>query len=299
MITNAPTGVPWSTIPAPRDAAAQLAEQTNVCWRASGMVDGICNQPLRATLTSEQLQGPDYRLTVDGSGVARAITRRWPVLEVVGARVSPRAAIPRSWSTIPTSAVTPETPPMGLYGSSAEGASGAGDQAVLIAPGYVTRAAGRNGFTVELAYIDGWPHAGLTADAVGGASTVHVDDVTGFLGASAFLYDGAASETVSIADVAADDPVTLPTGGEVQAGPGTLTLETPLLSAHAAGVVVSALPQDIAWATVLLAAAQVLESGATSVTIQNVSGSQTTGGKGIDDLRDQAADLLKPYRRVI
>lgn len=301
MIQRAPTGVPWDVVPWPQTTEPdQVAELTNICWRSTNLIDSTyCNQPLRATLSVEQIQGPDYRLTVDSSGVARAMTSRWPVTEVLGGRVSPRAAIPRSWSTIPVAAMTPETPPITGLGSTVEGASGAGDQAVLIAPGYVGWYAGRNGYTVELAYLNGWPHAGLAADATAGASTLAVDDVTGFVGASAFIYDGAATETVNVLAVAATAPVTLPTGGIVHTGPGVLTLAAPLTADHAAGIVCSALPQDISWAAALLGAAQVLDEGATSVTIQNVAGSQTTGGKGIQELVDQAARILQPYARVI
>lgn len=300
MLVNAPTGAPWNDIPLPQATAAQqLAEQTNICWRASNIVDAICNQPLRATLDVEQIAGPDWRMTVDASGVARAMTSRWPVLDVVGARVSPRAAIPRNWTTIPSGAVVLEEPPLGIYGSTVEGSSGAGGQSVLVAPGYISWFAGRSGYVLELSYINGWPHAGTTAPATAGATTLAVDDVTAFTGASAFVYDGAATEVISISFVAATNPVTLPTGTTVDTGPGTLTLSAPLTSAHDAGLVVSSLPQDISWATVLLATAQVLESGATAVTVQNINGVETHDGKGADDLKVEAEVLLAPYKRVI
>lgn len=298
MITNAPTGVPWSIIPFPKATTqAQLAEQTNICWRASSMVDAICNQPLRATLNAEAIPGPDYRMTVNAAGVARAMTSRWPVLQILGGRVSPQAAIPRSWATIPTSAMTPELPPMTGLSSVVEGADGAGGQAVLVAPGYVSWLAGRNGYVLELIYLNGWAHAGITANATAGATTLAVDDVTAFATASAFIYDGASTETVTVTSVAATSPVPLPTGGTAQTGPGTLTLSGPLAYAHNAGVVVSAMPQDIPWAATLLAASQVLDSGATSITIQNVQGSETTGGKGIEELKTDAELLLAPYAR--
>jgi hypothetical protein len=41
-----------------------LAEQTNICWRASGIIDNYCNQVLRATVDTEYLSGPNYRVTV-------------------------------------------------------------------------------------------------------------------------------------------------------------------------------------------------------------------------------------------
>lgn len=298
MLTTAPTGAPWSSIPF-RNATSQqqLAEQMNICWRASGEIDGFCNQTLRATVDSETLQGPDYRLTVDQSGVARAQVSRWPVLEVLGGRVSSRAAFPRQWDTVPANRMDAEQPPIGVYGSTGYGASGAGGSAILVAPGYVSWAGGRNGYTLEMWYVNGWPHTSLTADAAAGI-TMAVDDVTGFAGASAFIYDGAATEQVQVLVVDATQGVTVPGGATAPTGPGTVTLAAPA-KAHTAGCVVSALPQAVGWAAALLAAAQVIESGASAVTIQQLPGSVTGGGRSVTDVREYAHSLLKPFRRVV
>lgn len=300
MIQNAPTGMPWNIIPFPKASnAQQKAEQVNICWRATNRVDAWCNQPLRSTLNSETLQGPDYRLTVGNSGVGRAITSRWPVTELLGGQVSPRATFPRQWQQIPASAMDMESPPMGTYGTTVEGAAGAGDQAVLIAPGYVSWACGRNGYTAQLAYLNGWPHAGLTAAALAGAMQLQVDDVTSFTGASAFLYDGGLTEVVQVLSVAATSPVTLFNGTVVQTGPGTLTLAAPLAAGHVEGITVSALPQDVAQATILFGAAQILDAGVTSITVQTVSGSKQSAQSDRQSLIDEAQDILRPYRRVI
>lgn len=300
MLTSAPTGAPWNDIPLPQATnAQQLAEQNNICWRATSMMDAICNQPLRATLDIEQIAGPDYRMTVDASGVARAMTSRWPVLQVLGARVSPRACIPRQWSVVPASAVVPEEPPMTAYGTSVEGASGAGGQAVLVAPGYVSWFAGRNGYILELSYFNGWPHGGIANAVTAGANQVPVDDVSAFTGAQCFVYDGASTEVITVQSVAATTPTTLANGTVVQVGPGSLNLSGTLAFGHAAGVVVSAMPQDISWAGILLATAQVLESGSTSITVQNISSSEASAEKGSEALKVEAEVLLAPYKRVI
>lgn len=238
-------------------------------------------------------------MTVDNSGVARAMLSRWPVTEVLAGRVSPRATIPRSWSSIPVSAIALEDPPMTLLSPVVEGAAGAGGNAVLVAPGYVSWAAGRNGYTFECTYLNGWPHAGVTGSVLAGAQTVQVDDVTGMAGATCFFYDGASTETVTVDTAAATNPVTMPAGGTVQAGPGTVTLASPLAYAHAAGTVMSALPQDIAWAVILLAACQVLSEGATAVAIPDIAGALTSGGKGVEDLKVDAEVILATYHRII
>lgn len=245
------------------------------------------------------MQGPDYRMTVDNSGVARVMLSRWPVTAVLGGQVSPRATIPRSWTTVPVTAMALEDPPMTYLSPVVEGAAGAGGVAVLVAPGYVSWASGRNGYVIELAYLNGWPHAGVTGAVTAGATTVDVDDVTGMAGATCTFYDGSATETVTVSSAAATSPVTLPMGGTAQAGPGTLTLASGTAYAHEAGTVVSALPGDIQWAVILHAASQVLTMGATSVAVPDISGGLTSSQHGAADMKRDAMKILKKYARII
>lgn len=301
MIANAPTGVPWSLIPLPgASLQQQSAEQTNMCWRASAEVDRLCNQPLRATLDTEEEVGPDFRLTVNNSnGVARMWASRWPVVQLLGGQVSSAAAFPPAWSPIPANQMRTHTALLGTYGTSAAGTGGAGPSSIDIAPGYVTWYGGRYGYRVQVSYINGWPHAGIIgAGAAAGASSIPVDDVTGFTGASAFAYDSGLSETISVTTVAATNPITV-FGQTVHVGPGVINLAAPLANAHAAGVVVSCLPQDVSWATIMLTAAQALEAGIESVAIQAVQGAAMSSGHGIQELQVQAELILSSYHRAI
>src|SRR6185437_2544189 len=110
-LTSAPTGIDWTGIPVGDDitAAENVNEQWNMIRRATDRVDGYCNQIMRATLDTELLHGPDYRVTVGpasggmvpspywgGSNAtnARIILARCPVLEVTNVQVSPNA-LPR------------------------------------------------------------------------------------------------------------------------------------------------------------------------------------------------------------
>ncbi len=302
MLTSAPTGIAWNIIPFPKATTQQqLAEQTNICWRATGIVDNYVNQVLRATADTEYLSGPDYRVTVqNGSGNGRVVLQRWPVLKVLACSVSPNASFPRQWTTLPSGMYDVEVPIVGMYGSTTASAAGEGGQSILIAPTYVNWALGRNGYRLAISYLNGWPHTSLTASASANASTLAVDDVTAFAGAAAFVYDGATSETVTVSSVTANANLTLPVSGTtVPAGPGTLTLSSPLVNAHAAGIVVSSMPQDIVWAAILAATTQALESGIDAITIQNIPGSQTVGGHGVTELAQQYEVILGPYRRVI
>lgn len=310
LLLSAPTGVSWKIIPAPGASQAQTtAELTNIAWRATGIVDSYCNQILRATIDTEQQSGPDFRITLDqATGTARVILQRWPVTQILAIQVAPNATFPRQWTPVPAGAFDVEYPTVGLYGSSTPSSAGEGGQSILIGPGYVGWGLGRRGWRVSVTYLNGWPHTALTAPAPAGSSTVTVDDVTGwgladvggFTGASGFLYDGSSTETVAVTATAATSPLTLPNnGGLAQAGPGTMTLAAPLTYEHPAGVMLSALPANIVWATILAAMVQALEGGIQAVTIQNLPGSMTTGGHGVRALQTQYQALLTPYQRMI
>lgn len=308
MITNAPTGISWSIIPFPKSTSSQqFAEQTNICWRATQIVDGYVNQVFRSTIDNEQYSGPgSYRINVEqATGNIRWLLTRSPVTEILAVQVSSNAVFPRQWTQVTSNYWDIEVPLIGVYGSYvSSGSGGGGGQAIYVAPGFAGWGLGRSGYRFACSYLNGWPHAGLTADATAGATTLTVDDVTGMTDANLFVYDGQSTETIHVSSVTADANVTLPNGGgTAPAGPGTLTLSSPILFNHAGGipasVTVSAIPTDVLWATILAATTQALDSGITSVSIQNLPGSQTVGGHGIDDLTMQYKDLLNPYKRVI
>lgn len=303
MLLNAPTGVAWSLIPEPKSGGtpAQIAEVTNLCWRATSIVDTYCNQVLRATVDNEFLVGPGLprvgvqRDTCNGM----LVMRRWPVTQVLAIQTALSRSFPRVWSTVPAGQYEVEHPLINQYTDSASATLPDGGSQVTVAPGYITDRYGRGGQRILVSYTNGWPHASLTAAATAGATTVSVDDVTGFAGASAFAYDGAQTEPVAVTAVSATTPMQLPNGaGTAQTGPGTVTLSAPLANAHAAGTVVSALPANVLWATVLAAAAQALESGITSVSIQSLPGAESSSGHGVSELTTEYEVLLEPFRRI-
>jgi hypothetical protein len=304
MLINAPTGISWETIPALKTTPqARLAAQTDICWRSTSMMDTFCNQVLRATVDNEQLTGPgNVRVGVQqGTGNGILIMRRWPVTQALAVQISANAAFPRQWSPVPSGLFDVAHPLINTYTDSASATMPDGGQSILVAPGYVTWAAGRNGQTVLVSYVNGWPHASLTAAVGEGDTTLPVDDVTGFDGASAFVYDGFETEAVAVVSIAANTPLPLPNGvGTAQTGPGTLTLASPLPSAHAPGVVVSSLPANVIQAGIYFCVAQALTRGATATAVQAVSGGASGGGPSTtDDYNKLAEGLLSTFRRVI
>jgi hypothetical protein len=301
MLASAPTGVPWDQIPEYEALdAAQLAEQTNICWRATSIVDTYCNQVLRATVDSEELSGPGAkRVGIQrGTGNGLLIMRRWPVTDVLALQTSPNRAFPRTWTVVLPGQYAVEHPLINLYSDSASATMPDGGTSIVVAPGYICPR--RNSTRLLVSYTNGWPHTSLTADAAAGDTVLNVDDVTGWTGASGFAYDGSSTESLMVESVSATTPMSLPNGvGTAQTGPGTVTLTAPLAYAHLAGVVVSALPANVLWATVMAASMQALVAGITSISIPDVPGSQKSSSGGATDLQVQYKQLLDPFKRII
>jgi hypothetical protein len=304
MLLAAPTGISWRTMPAQNSTNAQeLAAQTDICWRATSMVDTFCNQVLRATVDNEQLTGPgNVRVGIQqGSGVGLLIMRRWPVTQVLAIQTSLASAFPRVWSAVPSGKYAPTNPLINMDTDSASATAPDGGMSISVAPGYINWSQGRNGLQILASYVNGWPHTSLTADSDVGVTTLAVDDVTGFDGAQAFIYDGGDTETVSVESVAATTPLPLPNGvGTAQAGPGTLTLTSPLAFAHSEGVVVSSLPANVVQGAIYFAVAQALTRGATSTAVQAIGGAASGGGPSTsDDYNKLAQELVQRYQRII
>jgi hypothetical protein len=299
ILQQAPTGVSWNSIPSGSQVTPQqrTAEQWNIAQRASSQADSYCNQVLRATSNTEYIQGPDYYATVQqATQNMRVILSRWPVTGVTAISVSANQ-FPRQWTALPAGYWDVETPVLGVYGSVAPTGSGQGGQSVI----FSTQAGGgwwlgRNGYIFQITYVAGWPHCGLTTAVVAGAESIAVDDCTGWalpsesgtVGATGNVYDpGGAQETVQV------------TASSVTAGPGNLTLASPLQYSHPVGTMVSTMPPSIQWATTLFSAAIALTRGATASSIHTIPSGASGDVKGPTGLVEEAELLLHGYRRVI
>ncbi|HEV2353150.1 MAG TPA: hypothetical protein VGR89_02820 [Puia sp.] len=197
---------------------------------------------------------------------------------------------------MPTGWFEPERPPIGIYGSSAPAADGQGGQAIIIGPGFIDWTFGRNGYVIQVTYINGWPHASLTAAATAGTNTITVNDTTGW---AITNFQGVQGATGTIRDGQGNQEVIHVSSASTTAGPGTLTLSGNLTWNHDTGTIVSTLPGQIEQAAILFATAEALTRGATSTTIHDIGGhSQNTGGD-ITGLNTEAELLLHPFRRTI
>src|SRR5581483_11384787 len=155
------------------------------------------------------LYGPGDRVGVDPSWCKPTdlILKRWPVLEVMSVQVAVNR-LPWTFSTVPSSDYQVKYPVAGIYGSSAPASAGEGGQAVLHNPGWVRTDRGRSGYAVLVQYVNGWPHTALTSAATAGATTLDVDDCTGWTitapfagaptGATGTVYDAGAQEVIHV-----------------------------------------------------------------------------------------------------
>lgn len=295
MLTAAPAGISWKVVPnltAP--GPEQTAQLWAVCWRATSMVDTYCRQPLRATAFTQTETGPGQpRVFVHPrTGATKLITRRYPVTEITAVQVSPARAFPPQWTPVPADQVLIGRPMLKSAAPAPETGPGGGN-VIEVAPRYVNWDRGRGGFRVMSSVVTGWPHTSLTADTGENASTLQVDDVTGWTGFTGFIYDAAATEIATVESVSAASPVQLEgAGGTVQAGPGTLTLSAPLANTHVKGTPFSALPADAIHSAILHAAVQALET-IDAIATQSLS-AQLAGGTGV--LAEEAECLLDDYR---
>jgi len=290
----ASTGISWGTIPNPKATVAErLAEQMNICQRASGDADAICHQVLRATLDTEQGQGPgSTRVNIQrDTGLGVITARRFPILQVVSVQTATARGGPQNWSPVPSGRFWPAEPATEVYGTSAPSAVGEGSQQILVASGYIRGP--RLSQFVQWQYVNGWPHAGVTVTAMSGATELEVDDCTGWApvtdgaqGALGVLQDGGKQETFTC------------TAASAASGPGTLTLASPLVYQHDPGVLATTLPAQAQLAMIYLCVAQALERGATATVHAQMPGTMTgAGADGQDAARKEAARLLGPFAR--
>jgi hypothetical protein len=298
ILINAPTGISWSTVPNfDSEPDAQLAEQINMCWRATHYIDSYCNQTLRATVNTEEILGPNYRLSIARNGLVRFQLGCWPVTEVLSAQYSSSLVAPAQWQTLPSNTIYIENPLDFNSGISIEAAQGS--SAIRIVPGYIAWYYGRDGIRLQVQYVNGWSHAGIIAGSEVGDDTLSVDDTTGMInsingsnvGRGMWIYDGANTEYVTIASTS------------TTSGAGTITTASPLLYPHNGSnqqpIIISCLPAVIQQAAIQHATYQAMVRGATATTVQNMPGATVGQTGGSATILSDAQNMLNPYRRVI
>ena len=297
------------------DGTATPAENTaamwDMCGRATSRAESYCNQILRATIDVELVYGPDYYMNAGpasgGAGLspywrgtgaqnARIILSRWPVLQVTGVKTCPANLWPQVFTPVPAGFFGPLRPPLGVYGSIAPGGAADGSQSIIVGGGFINWCYGRNGWAVEVTYLNGWPHCSLTAPVTAGATSLPVNDCTGW--AIANFYGTFTGATGRISDSGWQEAVH-GTSASATAGPGNLTLASPVAYDHAAGTLVTTMPASIEQACIYFATAEALTRGATSTTIHSVGGAAQSSGGGAEELVKNAEKIIHAFKRTV
>lgn len=301
ILTSFTSGVDWSTIPTPDATADQnYAEQVNICRRATDWVDATCGQVLRATIDTEEEEGPHSRLVVRNNGTARMQLSRFPVLQLLSGQVALATSFPLTYNTVPQNMMATENGLLTELGTVAPDGAGIGPSAVIVAPGYVTWWNGRQGYRLRITYVNGWPHCGVVGAVSAGDVQLTVDDITGWTGVTGTLYDGGATESFQVASVT-------PSISGATSGPGTLAFpagQTALFNHNASAktpLLFSALPGNVQLAALYHAVSQVLERGIEAITVPDLAGNigSTVTAKDGGDLITEGEILLHPFSRII
>lgn len=304
MLLASNFGISWSTFPKQGASASdQLSAQLDICSTVTSEMDTLANQTLRATVDVEQEFGPDQQITILRNGWARFRLSHWPILQLVGAQVSPAGSNPFSYTTIPATALITEHNTLPEAGTTVPAGAGPGPTAALIAPGYVSWANGRKGYFVQVTSVNGFPLAGIDAPVVAGATSIHVDDITGWVGARGTVFDPPWRESITVTAVTPD------VAGAI-AGPGTMTLSSPLQFGHTPAVggatepdqriLVSTMPQALIQAGYYLATHYGLIRGATASVMQTARATVVTSGvKSAMDWYDRGSEIIGRYGRVL
>jgi hypothetical protein len=306
MLLQSGLGVDWGSYPdSEASPEEQLAAQMAVCWDVTSTMAMEAGQGLRASVTAEQDFGPDRTITILRNGWARMQLRRWPVLQIIGGQWS-GAIAPQQWNAIPTTSLLPEIPLLASYGTIVGDSSADGPNAILVAPGIVTWWGGRLGTILQITYLNGWPVCGIDTACVAGATSVHVDDITGWwngtTGARGVIQDPPWREDVTVTGAPTPDTV------GANSGPGTLPVtalqfpHTPIIGKPNVidqTVLLTTMPSSLLRGGYYFAAHYGLLRGAQAAVMQTTHGQVVSSGvKAAADWYSQGQEVLRHYARA-
>jgi hypothetical protein len=285
---QAPTGLDTTTLDQTNigNQAAQDSALLNILRRASSWVDTIVQQEtLEATLNTEI---KEVRMSRDGR--LNVHVDQTPIISLtdVQFRSHPRESyqevdltsieVRDNWFTIYDLYYNSSTPDLQGLGS--------GAYTNDIFSGFTSPYYRKTDvpITVKYSYLNGYTNTTLTVAATVNATSITVADSTGLVvNQRVTIYDGVNQESIVITAI----------NGNV------LTLKNGLLFAHAIGVGVSAIPDQVKQATIMLACALIKDRGSVAITLQET---QVLNGNATPYKTDEvsiARELLAPYRRVV
>ncbi len=275
---QAKTGLDTSDLVPGGQAALEDAELANVILRASSWMDTLCNQILSATVDTDN---GILRPSRDGDIVVA--TDYSPVLEVRDFRFGTTPKNMRALADL----------------------SGIWIERTffrVVSPSWLSSSIGPLQFGSPMpsqplycrwTYVNGWPNTVLAFPAAAGGVVFNVVDPTGIygaLGTRLWIYDGAATEQVTVQSV----------------NGSAITLGTPLVFSHtpraANPISVSALPPSIKQAAILVTSALIKAPGDAAIVLDSIhsGGPSKIQGSEVDEFADlvMADELLSDFRRA-
>ena len=274
---NAPTAIDCSNIIPGGTQAVNDAELTNVIRRASSWVNQICKMAtLEATTTTETKE-----VKMNSTGLIRVHPDMIPIitlLDTVQYKISPM----NDWNPLAIADMDIFARYFVIYDLAEIMIAPQGVQPFSFMPyrtPYQQARAKNIPIILQYTYVNGYPNTTLSENAIAGASTITVKNVTGMVNQTLTIYDSNFTEDVVVRSVAGN----------------VVTLASPLLFAHLSGVAVSALPDSVKQATIILTAFLIEQRGALSISMgeQTVQGIKGSSGAGVEI----AKELLKPLLR--
>ena len=264
--------------------ADQDAELDRLILKASGWCDNAAEQPLTAQVTTETM-----RARVAPGGILRLHPRQHPIVQVNGVTFGPDASSMSTLNDLSGVWVEDQSIEVPLQAAIGSGGFTGPLQFGTARPGSRVR--------VALTYVAGYPVSTLPGTASSGATTVTLADATGFIpGTQIRLTQGGSPSGQGSAQQSLTQAVAV-----VQSVAGnTLTLAAPLTASFTAGAGVSALPEELEQACILVVTALLKQRGSGALVM---SGGRATvkkddgGWPGAEEFAEAEA-ILALYRPV-
>lgn len=280
---QAPTGVDLGNLEIGGVQDQQDARLGEAIARASGWVDRMCDQVLAATLDTE-----NGKLRANGRGEIFVKPKYRPVLQVTDFR----------YGSVPSS-LNPLSDLSNVFVEEhgftvASPGFGMGSSAGPLQFGPVW--GGGNQVFAQWSYVNGYANTVLASPVTAGSSVVTLVDSTGVFPnlTRLTLFDGSNISAGPPSQTERGLVVTLVVGNVV-------TLGSPLAFDHKAGVSISALPDDVKQACILLTKALIGTRGTEALISDDIAGGPhhvaSMGGIDEEDVAI-AAELLAPFARV-
>ncbi len=263
----APTGVDVSQLVPGGTPAANAAALVMQLQRASAYADNFCQKVIAATV---DVQAGQYRVQRDKSlgAVIKVPLDNTPVIAISDIRTGRTPG-----------AIALQSTPANLW---------IGRKVVTIP---VSADYGEHMFA-QISYVNGWANTALTAGAAPGALSLTVASSLGIMpGQQQNIQSPNNAETLTV------DMSYVPSNIAINT---LVPVTTPIVGTYGIGDTVTAFPQDIKQAVILITKSLIKTRGSESIVISSTSSQPDSVDRlehGVSSDMDMALDLLAPYRR--